>query len=243
MPLNVAKMLLIPVGPSEEIECDGRCGGSYLWEGHDFAMLLPPGCADENITINLQAYLPSTTQEHCLGSAVFDVTTNVEKFKKPITIRFPHCMKVTSEKDKEELRFVIFHDDFYEFKKGYFEIGKSFGSIQIEKFSKFSIGKIIGTVSTYLISPLQFCITSVTSTRTLTQPQNVRVVESSLKEGCSSGMKAERNTKMYVDFLILPKCHEKKINWHGTYCVAQNIPTYCQVSWLAIKNVVIIICR
>ena len=237
MPLiqNVAKLFLIPVGLSEKIECDGRFGGSYLWEGHDFAMSLPPGCADENITISLQAYLPSSTQEHPLGSAVFDVTTNIKKFKKPITICFPHCLKVGSEKDKEKLRFVIFHDDSYEYKKGYFEIGKSFGSIEIEKCSKFSIGEITRTVLTYLIAPFQSCITSLSSTHSLAQPHYVTMVESSLREGYTSEINAERNTKIYVDFLILPKRHEKKIDWHGIYSIAQDIPTYWQVNFISYK--------
>ena len=236
--MNVAKMFLIPVGSSEKIECDGRCGGSYLWEGHNFAVLLPPGCADENFTINLQAYLPSSTQEHCLVSAVFDVTTNIEKFKKPITVRFPHCIKIRSEKDKEKLRFVIFHGDSYEFKKGHFETGESFGSIEIEKFSKLSISEITGTIFTYLTSPLQFWITSLNSTHSLPQPHNVAMIESSLKEGYTSEINAERNTKIYVDFLILPKCHEEKIDWHGIYCIAQDIPTYWQVNWLTINTYV-----
>ena len=222
-------MYLIPIGSSEKIECDGKCGGSYLWRGHDFAMLLPPGCADENITINLQAYLPSNTQEHCLVSAVFDVTTNIEKFKKPITVRFPHCINIRSEEDKEKLQFVIFHGDSYEFKKGYFEIGKSFGSIKIEKFSQFSIGKKMRYILTYLPSPLQFCLTPLISSYTFTQPQSGRMVQSSLREEHTSEITAEKNTKVYVDLLILPKCHKEKTDWHGTYCIAQDIPTYRQV--------------
>ena len=228
--LNVAKIFLIPVGPSEEIECDGRYGGSYLWEGHGFAMMLPPGCADENITINLQAYLPSSTQEHCLGSAVFDITTNIEKFKKPITVRFPHCMKVSSEKDKENLRFIIFHEDSYEFKKGDFEIGKSFGSTEIEKFSKLSIGQITGTIFTYLTAPFRFFVTSLKSICTSTKSQNVTMVGSSLKEEDTSEINIQKITKVYVDFLILPEGHDERKDWHGTYCIAQDIPTYWQVN-------------
>ena len=223
-------MFLIPVGSPEKIKCDGKHGGLYLWEGHDFAMLLPPGCADEIIAINLQAYLPSSTQEHCLVSAVFDVTTNIEKFKKPITVCFPHCINIRSEKDKEKLRFVIFHDNSYEFKKGYFEIGKSLGSVKIEKFSKLSISEISGTIFTYLTSPLQFCLTSLISICTFTQPQSGTVVQSSLREGHTSEITAEKNTKIYVDLLILPKYHEEKTDWHGMYCIAQDIPTYWQVN-------------
>ena len=140
--MNVAKMFLIPVGSSEKIECNGRCGGSYLWEGHDFAVLLPPGCADENFTINLQAYLPSSTQEHCLVSAVFDVTTNIEKFKKPITVRFPHCIKIRSEKDKEKLRFVIFHGDSYEFKKGHLKLENHLDQLKLRNLVNLVLVKL-----------------------------------------------------------------------------------------------------
>ena len=36
--------------------------------------------------------------------------------------------------------------------------------------------------------------------------------------------------KRYLDLLILPKSHHEMNNWHGTYCVIQDTPTYWQVN-------------
>ena len=132
---------LIPVGHSE-LNCDGRIGGSYLWKGHDFGITLPPDCADGTVNIALKAYLPCSTQEHCLASAVFGITTNVKQFNKPITLSFPHWVNIKSEKDKKKLQFLVFLSNSYGIidgvpigitQEGSFEVGKSFGSTEVSK--------------------------------------------------------------------------------------------------------------
>ena len=208
---------MIAFGQSEKIDCDGKNGGSYLWKGHDFTIMLPPGCADETVTITLDAYLPSSTQEHCLFSAVFDVITNVKTFKKPLTVHIPHCANIKSEEDKDRLCFLVMHKNSHEFKKGCFEIGKSFGSIELHKFSMIFI--VDGLLSTFL-DPLSLFISSGVA-------QSQAVIDGNLKEKCTSGANVKINKK-YLDLFILPKSREE--NWFGKYCIIQDISTYWQVS-------------
>ena len=209
-----AKVFLFSVGQSAKVQCDGKHGGSYLWKEHDFKIILPPGCTDETITMTLEAYLPSSTQKNSLVSAVFNAHTNVRAFKKPVTICFPHCAVIKSEEDKENLFFLILHNESYEFKKGCFE--NSFGSIELTEFSKLSIS--------YLTSSFSICPTPLTTPFTSQGKQFIEI---------SANLEQEPNpesiSKRYLDLLILPQCYNEMHHWHGSYCIIPNISTFLQV--------------
>ena len=171
------QVFLIPVEPSEAIQCSGKYGGSFLWKGHGFMLIIPPDCADQVVNISIKVYLPVSTQGSSIVSPVFDVTTNIEKFKKPLTIRFPHWVNIISEEDKEKLSFLISDTNSSEakFVKGCFEIGGSFGSIQVDHFCIFCA--CLGNLSpsfTYLTSAISHYgshyITSTQSPTISTQP-------------------------------------------------------------------------
>ena len=98
----------IPVGKPEKLLCNGKDGGSYLWKRHGFEIILPPGCANGPINVTLEAYLPSGTKEHEIVSAVFGVNASIPEFKKPVTLRFPHCVNIKSEEDTKKLRFLLY---------------------------------------------------------------------------------------------------------------------------------------
>ena len=178
---------------------------------------MPPGCANGTVTITLKAYLPISTQENCLVSAVFNVITNIKTFEKPVTIRFPHCAAIKSKKDKEKLHFLILHNESYEFKKGYFE--NSFGSIELTEFCKISIG--------YMISLFSICITPLTTWFT-SQSKKFIHISSRLEEEPNK----EKIVKRYLDLLILPKSYNEMHHWHGTYCIIQDISTFLQVLYI-----------
>ena len=206
---------MIAIGHTEKIDCDAKYGGSYQWKGHGFTIMLPPGCADETVTVTLGAYLPSSTQEHCLLSAVFDVTTSIETFNEPVTVRIPHCANITCEEDKERLRFLILEKDTHEFKKGYFEIGKSFGSIELTKFCYMSI-------VSFPFSCLPFsCLPSI-----FPQSQPVNDENSMQPSGKANVKKID---KKYLDVLILPKSLDENSMWFGKYLVIPDIFTYWKV--------------
>ena len=206
---------LIPVGKSEDIKCDGKCGGSYLWKRHGFALMLPPDCANGAVNVTVQAYLPISTQEHPIVSAVFDITANIKEFEKPVTLRLPHCVNVKSEDDKEMLSFLLLYNDSPTFKKGSFEIGESVGSIELTNFCKVCI---FG----YTISPISSCFGSTTALAvsglkcTIYTSENIKGEQEKVNKSC-------------LDLLILPESHTEIRDWHGTYCIIWDIPTYLQV--------------
>lgn len=212
IPPIITKAVLIPVGLSGEVECDGKHGGYYLWEAHDFAIILPPDCADETVTFTIEAFLSSSTQEHCVVSAVFKITTKIHKFKKPITLRFPHWLNITSEMEKEKLHFLICHRNSCNIEKGYFEVGKQFGSVKISKFCPIfvCITNSLTLIKAYYDSQIAGLI----------QSQNVTMA---LEEGPTTETTTNNNNN-YLDLLILPQNKE----WRK-YCIIKNNATHKQV--------------
>ena len=218
---------MIPVGNSD-IQCDGKRGGSYLWKGHNFGITLPPDCADETVKITLMAHLPGSTQDHCLASAVFEITTNVKQFKKPITLSFPHWINIKSETDKEKLQFLVFQSRSsygisYKLLKGSFEVGESLGSIEVsEAVLLISICKNFAAARFTFSEAESFHTDQILkSFRTgFNTPQALVNFEEDKATG-------EAIENKYLDLLVLPADdHDEK--W-GMYCIALDNPTYLQV--------------
>ena len=227
---------MIPVGHSE-INCDGKIGGSYLWKGHDFGIMLPPDCADGAVNITLEAYLPSSTQKHCLASAVFEISTNVKQFKKPITLTFPHWVNIKSDTDKEKLCFLVFqsypyYTISYEIQKGSFQVGESLGSIEVSDVrlicicKKFAAAHFTFTKNEYF----QFHTDQILRSY---QTDFVTRELVNFEEGYTTEAAGETTENKYLDLLVLPEGHDEK--W-GIYCIALDNPTHLQVMFNYIRS-------
>ena len=239
---------MIPVGHTV-IQCDGRKGGSYLWKGHDFEITLPPDCADGTVNITIRAYLPSSTQEHCLASAVFkiDITTDVEQFKKPIistyveqlekpitlSLRFPHWVNIKSDTDKEKLRFLLFQG-LFSFKctrtlqKGSFKVGESLGSISIEVSE---VVLLISICKKFAAASFTFMETDFRTDQILAPFQTGFKTPQALanfEEGHKTEATGEATENKYLDLLVLPAADDHDVKW-GMYSIALDNPTYLQV--------------
>ena len=178
--------------------------------------MLPPDCANGTVNVTIQAYLPISTQEHPIVSAVFGITANIKQLEKPITLRLPHCVNVKSEDDKKMLSFLLLYTDSHTFEKGCFEIGESVGSIDLTNFCKVCI---FG----YTVSPLSECFGSATFLTVSSLKCTIDTTEIIKGE-------QEKIDKSCLDLLILPESHTEKKDWHGTYCIIWDIPTYLQVN-------------
>ena len=224
VPPTITKVFLIPIGPSGEVECDGKCGGVYQWEGHDFTIILPPDCTDGTVAFTVEAYLPSSTQEHCIVSAVFKINTKIDNFKKAITIRFPHWVNVKSEKERQRLHLLICHQDSCYIENGYFEVGKQFGSIKISKFSPIfvCVANSLTIMKAYIYSLISGS----------TEPQNITMV---LEERPSIETTTKVDNNDYLDLLILPLNKE----WRK-YCIIKNNATYRQVCNIKCSHAILI---
>ena len=143
------------------------------------------------------------------------MTSNIKKFKKPVTICFPHWVNIVSEEDKEKMFFLISDINSSEtnFMKGCFEIAGSFGSIKIDHFCLISIciGNFIINFITSLISAIFQFFSHITS------PTQLPVMKS------------------YLDLLILPDCHNEMEAWNGIYCITLNSFTYVQVTFIILR--------
>ena len=226
---TITQIVLIPVGQQEKIECNGKSGGIFQWKGHDFSITLPPDCANGKVNIFLDAYLPSSMGAHCLVSPVFVVNPNV-KFKKPITISFPHWINVKSEKDKESLNFLVFrnnNNNLGEIKQGSFEIGESFGSTKISEFCLISITKDFAT-SSLCSMKAQCCLLDNSRDKGSFQIHIVTRILLNTEQRLTTEASSEITEKNYVDILVLPECHHDE-RWR-IYCIAIDNPTYLQVN-------------
>ena len=218
------KIILIPVGQSK-VECDGKRGGSYLWKGHDFGITLPPDCADGTVNITIGAYLPCSTQDHCLASAVFEITTDVKQFKKPITLSFPHWVNVKSDTDKKKLEFLVFQCNSYGIpygitQKGSFEVGKSLGFIEVSK-----VVQLISICKKFATGSFTFSEAGFHTDQILKSCEKVTSLV--LEEGYTTEATGEAIENKYLDLLVLPaESHDEK--W-GMYSIALDNPTYLQV--------------
>ena len=224
------KIILIPIGDSKISSCDGKNGGSYIWKGHDFEITLPPDCADGAVNITLKAYLPSSTQKHCLASVVFEITTDVKQFKKPLTLSFPHWVNIKSETDKEKLCFLVFQRlSFGDFQKGSFVVGESFGSIKVSEVclicicKKFAAARFIFTKHEYFQFHTDQILSSFGPDFVTQQPLV------NLEEGYTTEASGKATENKYLDLLVLPDGHDEK--W-GIYCIALDNPTYLQVMFI-----------
>ena len=141
---------------------------------------------------------------------MFGISADIKDFKKPITLCFPHCVTVKSEKDKENLRFLLLHNDTYKFMNGHFEVGESMGSIELHNFCKVCIFCGFFRFFIPLIVPCSNDTIAIESSENISEEQ-------------------EEINKSCLDLLILPKSHTEIRDWHGTYCIIWDIPTYLQV--------------
>ena len=216
------KIVLIPVG-NLDVQCDGKSGGLYLWDGHGFRIMLPPDCADGTVNVSLIAYLPSSTEKHCLASAVFEIITDVKQFKKPITLSFPHWVDIKSETDKEKLHFLVFQSSSYGiscgYQKGSFKVsnGESVGSIEVsEGVLLISICKKFAAAS--------FAFSEAEHFHTDQILKSSQKVTSQVLVNFDTG---EATKNKYLDLLVLP-AEGLDAKW-GMYCIALDNPTYLQV--------------
>ena len=203
-----------------------------MWKGHDFGITLPPYFADGTVNISIGAYLPGSTQSHCLASAVFEITTNVEQFKKAVTLSFPHWVNIKSETDKEKLQFLVFqrrsYGTSYGLSKGCFEVGESLASIEVsEVVLLICICKKFAAASFAFSKAENFHFHTDQILKSYKMVFKTPQALVNFEEGYPTETTGESTEDKYLDLLILPaEGHDEK--W-GMYCIALDNPTYLQV--------------
>ena len=72
-------------------------------------------------------------------SAVYQFNCNIKRFDKAFTLRFEHCIKLQSPEDCQKMHFVIQHNGSNDMKHGHFEVGDSYGTVNLNRFSRIFI--------------------------------------------------------------------------------------------------------
>ena len=72
-------------------------------------------------------------------SAVYQFNCNIKRFDKAFTLHLEHCIKLQSPEDCQKMCFIIQHDDSNDMKYGHFEVGNSYGTVNLNRFSRIFI--------------------------------------------------------------------------------------------------------
>ena len=119
------------------ISCDGQCGGYYVWNDCGLEINFPPRCSQQRIQVTTRIFLPINNEVYPgvhIVSAVYQFDCDVKRFDKPFTLRLQHCIKLNSPEDCQKMRFIVMQDGSNDMKYGHFEAGKSYGTLNLNKF-------------------------------------------------------------------------------------------------------------
>ena len=85
----------------------------------------------------MSTFLPIKNEIHAsihIVSAVYQFKCNIERFDEAFTLRLQHCIELQSPEDCQNLRFIIQHGDSNDVKYGHYEVGNSYGTVNLNKF-------------------------------------------------------------------------------------------------------------
>ena len=120
-----------------QISCDGECGGYFVWKDHGLEVNFPPKCSQQLVQVTTNTFLPIKNEVYPgvhFVSAVYQFNCNIERFDKPFTLCLQHCVKLQSPEDCQKMRFIVVEDGSSFVKYGNFEVGKSYGTVTLERF-------------------------------------------------------------------------------------------------------------
>ena len=235
---------MIPVGSSAKLKYSGTDGGTFHWKPHDLTLTLPSGCADETVIIEMTASVPDKSD--LFVSAVFDIGCNVKKFRKPVTVSFPHCVRIKSFGNKSRMHFFTHNLGMVTFLKGKFEVGSSLGSIEVTELS--TLGIIFANrLEDLLLKATQgteknnFSVFVALQAMTNFSVCKPLMYKSTLHFGepIEDYLKCHPirpYPKRYYDVLLLPTCRHQEIKWIGYYCIVPFGKSYLTVKFHLYNN-------
>ena len=120
-----------------QISCDGEGGGYFVWSNCGLEINFPSRCSQRHVQVAASTFLPLKNEIYPgthIVSAVYQFNCDIERFDKAITLRLQHCVKLQSPEDCQKMRFVVVQDDSCDVKYGHFEVGKSYGTVTLDRF-------------------------------------------------------------------------------------------------------------
>ena len=125
-----------------QISCDGKSGGHFLWKDHGLEIYFPSRCSQLHVQVAASTFLPIKNELYPgthIVSAVYQFICNVERFDKAFTLHLQHCVKLQSPEDCQKMCFVVVQDGCSDIKYGYFEVGKPYGTVTLDRFCRIFI--------------------------------------------------------------------------------------------------------
>ena len=130
---------VIPIDGPYHIDCDGQSGGCFVWDDCGLEINFPPQCSQQHIQVTMSTLLPIKNEVHPtvhIVSAVYQFNCNIKRFDKAFTLRLQHCIELQSPEDCQKMRFIIQHGGNNGVKYGHFEVGNSYGTVNLHKFCR-----------------------------------------------------------------------------------------------------------
>ena len=131
-----ATFVLHVAGPYQ-ISCDGESGGYFVWNDHGLEIYFPSRCSQQCVQVAVSTSLPIKNEVYPgthIVSAVYQFNCDTERFDKAFTLHLQHCVKLQSPEDCQKMCFVVVQDGRSDVKYGHFEVGKSYGTVTLDRF-------------------------------------------------------------------------------------------------------------
>ena len=119
------------------INCDGQIGETFVWSDCGLKLIFPQNCTQEMIQVTMSTFLPIRNKVHPeihIVSAVYQFKCNIKHFDIPIILHLQHCVNLQSSEDCHKMWFASQHGDNIDIKHGNFDIGNSYGTLNLQTF-------------------------------------------------------------------------------------------------------------
>jgi len=128
---------MILIGGPFQISFNGQTGRYFAWRDYGLQLFFPPNCSHGRILVTMSSYIPFKNQigpKIHVVSSIYYVRTNVKHFDNAVTLHLQHCVKLKTEEDCQKLHFIIIRKNGQIRADGKFNIGHSYGTIEVTNF-------------------------------------------------------------------------------------------------------------
>ena len=190
------------------ISFNGESGGYFVWKEYGLEIYFPSRCSQQHDQVTVSVFLPIKNEVYpgaYIVSAVYQFNCDTERFDKAFTLHLQHWVELQSPEDCQKMCFVVVQDGRSDVKYGHFEVGKSYGTITLDRFCHVFI------VWAYrlwrmVVQPFSEAVLSISSMITTTTPPY-----------------------KYEAMISLPRDHHSLTNWRSYYSIYYDSAAWRQV--------------
>ena len=187
-------------------------------------------------------------------SAVYQFSYKITRFDEAIALYLQHCVKLQSLEDCQKMRFIILQGGSNDIKYGHFEVGKYYGTIQLNRFCHIFIILVDEPWRNFRIIVLPLSSNQDSSSQQISFDQSsnndmqakLSTSQADQRESSQSSdgnqyVPSESSSSMvnincapsppyiYEAMIGLPKGHCDLIEWSSVYSIYLNLETWRNV--------------